>query len=139
MTHSNGQSHETIGGQRVEWYSSEAADIDRSMIGTLESRSAEVSRSAVSRLQAEEAAFDQAFIGTAVFDRGTLRQSTAGAVAGRSIACDEVRTAVLAAPVVRGQVHTWFDMRSAVAVGVGIVLGKVAIGLIGGLLRRALR
>ncbi|MDZ7727061.1 MAG: hypothetical protein U5Q44_02055 [Dehalococcoidia bacterium] len=86
-----------------------------------------------------DAEFDQVVVGSAVFDRGTLRQSTAGAVAGRSIACDEVRTFVLAAPVVRGQVHTWFDLRSAVAVGVGMVLGKAVLGLIGALLRRALR
>jgi hypothetical protein len=56
-------------------------------------------------------------------------------VVGRSVACDEVRTFVLATPIVRGEVHTWFDMRSALAVGVGIALGKALLAGAGAIIR----
>ena len=39
----------------------------------------------------------------------------------------EVRVGVLVSPVVRGNVRTWLDFRSAVAVGVGIALGRALL------------
>ena len=55
------------------------------------------------------------------------------------VAVDEVRTGILFAPVVRGDVHTLLDMRSAVAIGVGMVLGKAALAAVRALARRATR
>lgn len=87
-------------------------------------------RSAIRSLRAEEAMVDRSAVGVARIDHGTLRQSQAGIVAGKSVACDEVRTFVLAAPVVRGEVHTLFDLRTAVAIGFGMALGKVFVEIL---------
>jgi len=53
------------------------------------------------------------------------------------VAVDEVHTGILISPVVRGDVHTWLDMRSAVAIGFGMVLGKAVLAGVRALVRRA--
>jgi hypothetical protein len=93
-------------------------------------------RSAIRRVQADEVDITKSAVGLASFDRGTIRQSSAGAVIGRSVAMDEVKTGILLSPVVRGDVHTLLDMRSAVAIGFGMVLGKVFLAAIRGAVRR---
>lgn len=94
-------------------------------------------KSAVRSVSADEMEISKSFVGFAKFEHGTLRQGTAGVVAGRSIAVDEVRTGILISPVVRGDVHTWLDIRSAMAIGVGMVLGKALLGAARALVRRA--
>lgn len=131
--------HDNVGGQRVEWYSTESADIDRSAVNVLETHNATVTRALINRLRAEDADVAQAGIGVATIERGTIRESTAGVIVGRSIACDEVRVGILASPVVRGEVHTWLDLRAAVAIGVGFAIGKLAISAAGALLRKVTR
>lgn len=96
-----------------------------------------IDRSAVRRLDADEIDVSKSFVGVATFENGTVRQSSAAVIAGRSVAVDEVRTGILMAPVVRGDVHTWLDMRSAVAIGFGMVLGKAVIAAVRALVRRA--
>lgn len=93
-------------------------------------------RSAIRRIEADEVDIEKSAIGVASFERGTIRQSSAGIVAGRSVAMDEVRTGILIAPVVRGDVHTLLDMRSAVAIGFGMVLGRVFLAAIRAGVRR---
>lgn len=86
-------------------------------------------RAAVRRLHARELNVERSFVGVARADRATLAGSNAAVVVARSLACDEVHTAVLIAPVVRGEVHTLLDIRSAIAIGLGMALGR---GLIAG-------
>ncbi len=93
-------------------------------------------KSAVRHVEADEMDISRSFVGFARFEHGTIRQGSAGVVAGRSVAVDEVRTTVLIAPVVRGDVHTWLDMRSALAIGVGMVLGKAILSGARALARR---
>jgi len=95
-------------------------------------------RSAIRRIEADEVEISRSAVGVASFGRGTLRQSSAGVVAGRSVAMDEVRTGILIAPVVRGDVHTLLDMRSAVAIGFGMVLGRVFLAGIRAVFRRVM-
>lgn len=139
MVHSDGSGHETVRGDRVEWYSTESADIDRSAVNSLEARDATVTRTVVNRLHAEGADIEQSVIGVAASERITMRGSTAGTVVGRSVACDEVRVGVLASPIVRGEVHTWLDLRTAAAIGVGLAFGKLLIAGVALLIRRATR
>ncbi|MEO8538543.1 MAG: hypothetical protein ABI577_02295 [bacterium] len=94
-------------------------------------------KSAVRRIDADEVDINKSFVGYAKFDHGTLRQGSAGIIAGRSVAVDEVRTGILISPVVRGDVHTWLDMRSAVAIGFGMVMGKALLAGVRALARRA--
>lgn len=94
-------------------------------------------RSALRSVAADEMEISKSAVGLARFEHGTLRQGSAGVVVGRSVAMDEVRTGVLIAPVVRGDVHTLLDMRSAVAIGVGMVLGKALLAGVRALVRRA--
>lgn len=96
-----------------------------------------IDRSAVRRLEADEIDVSKSFVGVAKFENGTIRQGSAGVIAGRSVAVDEVHTGILIAPVVRGDVHTWLDMRSAVAIGFGMVLGKAVLAGVRALVRRA--
>jgi hypothetical protein len=72
-------------------------------------------------------------------ERGTVRESGVGVVVAKGVALDEVRTGILAAPVVRGEVHTWLDLRTAVAIGVGMALGRAMLGIIAHLARRLVR
>lgn len=89
---------------------------------------AHIERAAIQRLRGRDISFSRSAVGLAVGDEVVIRQSVAGVVAARSVAADELRTGVLIAPVVRGDVHTWFDMRSAVAIGFGMGLAKIMGG-----------
>ena len=51
------------------------------------------------------------------------------ALAARDVALDGARVGVLAAPVVRGDVHAWIDLRAAFALGLGLALGGFALSL----------
>ena len=90
---------------------------------------AHLERAAVQRFRAGNATVDRSGVGVAIIGQGTLQRSAAGVVFARSLACDEVRTGILAAPVVRGEVHTWLDLRTAFALGLGMALGHALIGL----------
>lgn len=106
----------------------EQVHVDRSLVRRLETRQADVSRSAVVRLDSAQARTEGSAIMYASVNQATLRDSSAGVLAGRSVACDQVRVGILAAPVIRGEVHALFDMRAFVALGVGIALGRAMIG-----------
>lgn len=93
-------------------------------------------RSAIRGVRASHVDVEKSAVGYARFGRGTIRQSVSGVVVGRSVACDEVRTGVLVSPVVRGEVHTLLDMRSAVAIGFGMVLGKAFLDGVRAVVRR---
>jgi hypothetical protein len=97
-----------------------------------------IERSAIRRVNAEQVEIQRSAVGVASFERGTIRQSDAGIVVGRSIAVDQVRVGILASPVVRGDVHTLLDLRSAVAIGFGMVLGKVFVSLVRAAARKLL-
>ena len=96
-----------------------------------------VDKSAVRSLHATDIDSTHSAIGIARFESGTIRQGSAGVIIGRSVAVDEVRTGILIAPVVRGDVHTLLDMRSAVAIGFGMVLGKAFLAGVRALARKA--
>ena len=87
-------------------------------------------RAAVRRLHAREMTVERSVVGIVRADRATLAGSNAAVVVARSLACDEVHAAVIVAPVVRGEVHTWLDMRSAIAIGLGWALGRVLIAAV---------
>jgi hypothetical protein len=136
MAYGNGSSTSNFSGERLDELTVTSATIDRSAVRFLETDEAQLERAAVQRLRAGQAHFTNSAIAFARFEQGTLRQSNAAIVVARSVACDEVHTAILASPVVRGDVHTWLDLRSAVAIGFGMVLGKAAIAGVRALVRR---
>jgi len=139
MAQINGAPTHDIAGVSRESIQVTTATIERSAIGTVASNEASLHLSAVRSLEAGRAELTQSAVGIARLQRSTLKQSAAGVVVANGIACDEVRTGVLAAPVVRGEVHTWLDLRTAVAIGVGIALGKAFLNLAAYLARRAVR
>jgi hypothetical protein len=139
MPATNGAMTHDIAGVSRETIQVTTATIERSAIGTVDADEATVHLSAVKSLGAERAELTQSAVAVARLQRSTLKQSAAGIVVANGIACDEVRTGVLAAPVVRGEVHTWLDLRTAVAIGVGLALGKALLSLAGYLARRAFR
>ncbi len=136
MAGNNGSSTSYVSGQKVNDLTATEVNIDRSTVRSIDAEVIQLERAAVQRIQATQATFERSMVGFARIEQATIRQGTAGAVVARSVACDEVRTGILVSPVVRGDVHTLLDMRSAVAVGVGIVLGKTILSAVRALGRR---
>jgi hypothetical protein len=97
---------------------------------------AALDRTAILRLIAERAELTWSAVGAVSADHATLQKSTAGVVVTKSAAVDRSRVGVLASPVVRGDVHTWLDLRTAFAAGVGFFLGKLLVDFIRSALRR---
>ena len=97
---------------------------DETHVEEVSSTRLSLDKSAVRSIHADEVDISKSAVAYAKFENGTIRQSNAAIISGRSVAVDEVHTGILISPVVRGDVHTWLDMRSAVAIGVGIVLGR---------------
>ena len=139
MAQRNGSSSSSVSGERMDELTATQVTIERSAVRNLDADLAHLEKTAVVRLRAGQADLDQSSVAFAAFETGTVRQSTAGVVVARSVACDEVRTAVLVSPVVRGDVHTWFDLRTAFAIGLGLAVGRVLLGGGRALLRRATR
>ena len=123
MARENGTGTPEFTAERLEEYAARRVSLDRSAVRSINADEVELTKSAV------------AF---AKFEHGTIRQGTAGIVIGRSVAMDEVKTGILISPVVRGDVHTLLDMRSAVAIGFGMVLGRALLGGVRALARRVL-
>ncbi len=138
MAHSNGSSTAHVSGDRMDTVAATHVTVNRSAVRSVDADQARLEQAAVQRLRATQATLDHSAVFVASLEQGTLRQSNAGIVVARSLACDEVHTVILASPVVRGEVHTWLDLRSAVAIGVGMVLGRAAIAGVRALARRAL-
>lgn len=112
--------------------------IERSAVGSVEADEVRLEQAAAQRLNAGRASLDRSVVVVAAARRATIRQSAAGVVVARSVACDEVHVGFLAAPVVRGDVYTWFDLRTAFAIGLGMAFGKALIAGSRALVRRAL-
>lgn len=121
MARDNGNRSGTFDEARVEEMTTTRFSLDKSAVRSVTADEIDVSKSA---------------IGVARFENGTIRQGSAGVVIGKSVAMDEVRTGILISPVVRGEVHTLIDMRSAVAIGFGMVLGKAMLAGVRALARR---
>lgn len=137
MASPNGSSTTYFERNRASEVAANHADVTNSAIRFLDADQARLERVAVQRLRANQVDVNGSALGFAHVEQGTIRQSNAGVVIARSVACDEVHVGILASPVVRGDVHTWLDLRSAVAIGVGMVLGKAAIAGVRALVRRA--
>lgn len=138
MSQENGPWWTRAPGGAFDELSAEQVLVQRSAVRSIDADQARLERAAVQRLRAGHATIERSAMGSLAVDRGTMTQSTAGLVVARSVAVDESRVGVLISPVVRGEVHTWLDMRSAVAMGVGLVLGKALIAGGRALVRRKL-
>lgn len=136
MASSNGSSTSYVSGQKVNDLTATEVNIDRSAVRSIDADTVRLERAAVQRIHANQATIEGSTVGYARIDQATIRQGVAGAVVARSVACDEVHTGILVSPVVRGDVHTLLDIRSAIAVGVGIVLGKTILSAVRALGRR---
>lgn len=120
----------SINGARREHIEAAHVSVGKSAIHSLDADQATLENAAVRRLKAGHATITQSTIGAATFERGTIAQSNVGVVAGGSVACEDVRTLILASPVVRGDVHTLVDLRTAVALGFGMAMGKALLSMV---------
>lgn len=121
----------SINGARREHIEAAHVSVGRSAVHTVDADEATLENAAVRRLKAGHATIAQSTVGAASFERGTISHSNVGIVAGGSVACEDVRTLVLASPVVRGDVHTLVDLRTAVALGFGMAMGKALLSFMG--------
>jgi hypothetical protein len=136
MTDPNGSSTAYYAGGRLGDVNATSANVDRASVRSVEADQATLERAAVRRLHAQQATVEKSAIAFARIEHATLRESNTAILIGRSVAADQSRTGILIAPIVRGEVHTLVDMRSAVAIGLGIVLGRVLLGGVRALGRR---
>ena len=123
-----------VGGARARF-----AGVRRDYAQTVQAEEVSIEQGAAGRLEAGAVSMEQSVAGALRAERATVRNSAVGALAARSAACDGAHVGVLAAPVVRGEVHTWFDLRTAFAVGLGLAVGSFALSLGRGALRALLR
>lgn len=122
MASDNGTGTADYSAERLEALAANRLTLDKSAVRSVSAAEIEITRSAVA---------------VAKFENGTIRQGSVGIVIGRSVAMDEVKAGVLISPVVRGDVHTLLDLRSAVAIGFGMVLGKAVLAAGRALVQRA--
>ncbi|MCK9518802.1 MAG: hypothetical protein M0R74_07250 [Dehalococcoidia bacterium] len=128
MGQRNGSSTSSIAGDRLEEITATHVNVEKSAVRHVDADVAQLEKAAVQRLRARTADFERSSVAFASVNSATIKQSNVGAVVGKSVACDEVRTGILVAPMVRGDVHTWFDLRTAFAIGLGMALGRALIG-----------
>ena len=138
MASANGSSTRHFVRQRASDVTADHAQVVNSAVRFIDAEQAHLERAAVQRLRANQVDIGNSAVGIAHVEQATIRQGNTGIVIARSVALDEVHVGILASPVVRGDVHTWLDLRSAVAIGVGMVLGKAAIAGVRALARRAI-
>ena len=115
------------------------AGIRRDYAQAVQAEEVSVEQGAVALLEAEAVSMEQSAVAAMRTERATLRDSAAAVVATKSAALDGTYVGVLASPVVRGEVHTWFDLRTAFAVGLGLAVGSFALSLGRGMLRSLFR
>ncbi len=115
------------------------AGVRRDYAQAVQADEVSIEQGAVGRLEADAVSMEQGAVAALRAERVTVRDSTVAALAARSAACDGTFVGVLAAPVVRGEVHTWLDLRTAFAVGLGLAVGSFALSLGRGALRSLFR
>lgn len=136
MAANNGPVQSHVSGGRVDRLAATHVEATHAAVRSVESDTARLERAAVQRLRAGRAQVEQSSVGILQADQATLQRSNAGIVVARSLAADEVHVGLLISPVVRGEVHTLLDIRSAVAIGFGMALGRALLAVFQGLGRR---
>ena len=138
MTHDNGSSSTpSVTGGKLDDAAAHMMTIDRSAVGTVEAEQAQLEQAAVRRLRATQATIDHSAVFVARLDQATVNDSNVALLAARNVEAEKVHTMVLVSPVVKGEVHTLLDMRSAVAIGVGMALGSAVLAAVRAMARRA--
>ena len=127
------------GGRRAGIGAERFAGIRRDYARAVVAEEVSIEQGAVVQLEAETVSAEQTAVVVVRADRVTVRDSAVVGIAARSAACDGAYVGVLAAPIVRGEVHTWLDLRTAFAVGLGLAVGSFALNLGRGMLRSLFR
>lgn len=112
-------------------------EISRSSLGEVRGRDVEVEQSAVRSVHAERLEMEQSAVIVARATDAELQSSAIGVLAAREVQAEQLTALFVLAPVVRGNVRTLFDLRTAIAVGAGFFLARRALRLFGDA-RRAL-
>ncbi len=115
------------------------ASVKRDYAQAVQAEEVSIEQGAVVQLEAASVSMEQSAVAAMRAERATMRDSAVGALATKSAACDGTYVGVLASPVVRGEVHTWLDLRTAFAVGLGLAVGTFALSLGRGFVRSLFR
>ena len=129
-----GETEAGMGGETARFFG-----IRRDYAQAVQAEEVSIEQGAVVRLEAEAVSMEQSAVAAMRAERATMRDSAVAALATKSAALDGAYVGVLAAPVVRGDVHTWLDLRTAFAVGLGLAVGSFALSLGRGMLRGLFR
>lgn len=90
----------------------------------------EIEQSAVQDVRGEEVELEQSAAVRVTGERVEVKDSAVAAVVSRTVEAHNVRSFLLIASEIKGEVRTVFDWKSAVAVGVGIVLTRRLLKLL---------
>ena len=101
--------------------------VDRSAVRLLNASVANLDRSAVQRLAAESVIAENSAVAVANASTVELRQSAVGIAAGDYVRVEDSKVFLLLAPRVSGNVRAVLTAPAALALGVGIVLGRALV------------
>ena len=118
---------------KVGHVSGESVEIAQSAVGTVSGSVVSIRQSLVRQLTAERATVSQSSMASARAQRLELRESAAFLAIGRDVAMEGGRVLLLLSPRVSGQVAATFTLPAAFAMGLGFVLGRALLRMLGSL------
>ena len=124
--------HDTgIRQSKVEHVSGESVEIAQSAVGTVSGNVVSLRQSLARQVTAERATVSQSSMAAARAQRLELRESAAFLAIGRNVSIVGSRVLFLLSPRMSGQVAATFTLPTAFAMGLGFVLGRALLRMLG--------
>lgn len=106
-------------------------ELRRAAIGDVRAHEVEIEQSAVRSVHAEEFEAEQSAVLFARAGTAEIENSAVGILVAREVEAESLTAAFVLAPVVRGNVRTLFDLRTAFAMGAGYFVARRTLRAIG--------
>ena len=116
---------------KVEHVSGESVEVAQSAVGTVNGSVVSLRQSLARQLTAEQATVTQSSIAAARAQRLELRKSAAFLAIGRNVSMEGGRVLFLLSPRMSGEVAATFTLSAAFAMGLGSVLGRALLRMLG--------
>ncbi len=116
---------------KVEHVSGESVEVAQSAVGTVSGSVVSLRQSLARQVTAERATVSQSSMAAARAQRLELRESAAFLAIGRNVSMEGGRVLFLLSPRVSGQVVATFTLPAAFAMGLGFVLGRALLRMLG--------
>ena len=100
------------------------------VVGDVRGHEVEIEQCAVRSVTAERVEAEQSAIAIVRAGQARMENTAAAIVAARTVEAGDLRALFVLSPSVRGNVRTLFDLRTALAVGVGFFLARRFFGMV---------